>query len=483
MFFLISVSVVSRPPYHGNAGFIFLQAVSEGNLNYTESYLEGGVDPNVSDYLGVTGLMLAGINGHREIADLLLEYEADVNRADNEGMTALLYALLYSNDDIAFRLLSLVDEIDHQNAEGFTALMFISQSNNIPLAQYAIDLGANVNHTNRYGVTHIMYAAAFGNFYMVDFLYFHGTNVNHRADDGSAAIHMAAYYGHEEVIGLLLELGADINMQDYQGNSPLIYAVMAQNEVAVWYLMESGANAEIINNNDFTSLSIAISNNNTNIVELLTAYDFIEPEPANKRNTVLARAHYSGNHEMVQLLKDFSGTRPKGLYVSELSTGAGIELNSNELMYAFDVILFESRYKILTTASFAIRKDARAVQVYQNPDLTYQFLESRMIWSLDLQRELFSAPIRRAELNFYLGFKTLYSHGSYAGTAINTPKGFSLAPTINLNYRYQNFSFNGSYYFYRTGQTGIPPNRFKLGIQYHIKLFKSRGMQFRPVIR
>ena len=481
--FISSAFSVLRPPYLRNYNYNLLEAVYNESLEDIERHLKQGADPDTSDFIGTTAMMLAAIYGNEEITDLLLEYNADVNLSDNEGMTALLYALLYSNDEISFRLLPLVDEINRQNADGFTALMFISQTDNISFAQYAIQRGANVNHTNHYGVTPLMYAAAFGNFYMIDLLHFHGANINHQADDGSAAIHMAAYYGQEEIMGLLLELGADIDLKDNKGNTPLMYAVMAQNPAAVWYLMESGANAEIINNNEFTALSIAVSKNDIDIVGLLTAYDFNEPEPADKRNTLLARAYYSGNSEMVQLLKEFSGTKPKGLYFSEFSSTAGIELNTNDLMYAFDVRLFESRFKILTTASFAIRSGVRAVQVYQSPDLNYQFQESRMIWSLNLQRELFSVPVRRAKLNFYLGFKTLYSYGSYGGTAISPPRGFSLAPALDINYRYQNFSFNGGYYFYRTGQTGIPPNRFQVGIQYHFQLFKSRGMQFKPIIR
>jgi ankyrin repeat protein len=482
-FFISTAFSVLRPPYLKNYNYNLLESVYNESLEDIERHLKQGADPDTIDFIGTTSLMLAAINGNVEITDLLLEYDADVNLADIEGMTALLYALLYSNDSIAAKLLPLVDEIDHQNTNGFTALMFIAQTENLSFAQYAIERGANVNHTNRLGVSPVMYAAAFGNFYMIELLHFYGAEINHQSDDGAAAIHMAAWYGHEEIMGLLLELGALIDMEDNRGNTPLMYAVMAQNPVSVWYLMESGANPEIINKNDFSALSMAVSKNDIEIAELLTAYDFLEPEPSVKRNTVLARAYYSGNPEMVRVLKNFSGTKPKGLYFSELAVGSGLEFNNNELMYAFNVRLFESRFKILTTATFALRNNARPVQVYQTPDFTYQFHESRMIWALDLQRELFSVPFRQSRLNLFLGLKALYSYGSYAGTAINPPEGFRMAPVIDLIYRYKNISFNGGYYFYRTGQADIPPNRFQLGVQYHFTLFKSRGMQFRPVIR
>ena len=485
--FISSAFSVLRPPYLtyylGNYNYNLLEAVYNESLEDIERHLKQGADPDTSDFIGTTALMFAAISGNEEITDLLLEYDADVNISDNEGMTALLYALLYSNDEISFRLLPLVDEINRQNADGFTALMFISQTDNLSFAQYAIERGANVNHTNRFGITPLMYAAAFGNFYMTDLLLFYGADVSSQANDGSTAIHMAAYYGNEAVIGLLLEIGADIDWQDSNGNTPLLYATMAGNPVSVWYLMESGANPKILNNNDLTALSIAVSNNDTDIVELLTSYSFVEPPVKRKANSVIARSLYSGNNEMVRILNEFLGVRPSGLYFSEINAGSRLEFNNNDLMYGFSVRLSEARFKILTTASFSIRPGELAVQVYQDPDLTYQFQESRMIWSLGLQRKLFSVPVRRAKLNFYLGFKTLYSYGSYGGTAISPPRGFSLAPALDINYRYQNFSFNGGYYFYRTGQTGIPPNRFQVGIQYHFQLFKSRGMQFKPIIR
>ncbi len=480
--FIPSAFSISTPPYFTNQNYNLLEAVYNENVNDTERYLKQGADPNTSDFTGTTALMFAAISGNEEITDLLLEYDADVNLSDNDGMTALLYALLYSNDEISFMLLPLVDEINQQNADGFTALMFISQTDNLSFAQYAIERGANVNHTNRFSVTPLMYAAAFGNFYMTDLLLFYGADVSSQANDGSTALHMAAYYGNEAVMGLLLEIGADIDWQDSNGNTPLLYATMAGNPVSVWYLMESGANPEILNNNDLTALSVAVSNNDTDIAELLTSYSFVEPPAKRKANSVIARSLYSGNNEMVSILNEFLGVRPSGLYFSEINAGSRLEFNSNDLMYVFEASISEARYKMLIRLSFAGRVFPRPVQVYENPDITYQFQEKRFIWAVDLQREILSFSLGNAATDLYVGLRSIFSNASYSGTAIMPPRGFSVAPVFDMVYRRKNFSVTGGYYFYRTGQSDIPSNRFRIGFQYHIPLYNTKGTRFSPII-
>lgn len=484
IFFVYPVFTVAQTPYTppGELDFSLLLAVHASDLDQTKELIDQGADINVSDYYGSTPLILAATGGDDDIALFLIENGANVNAADVYGMTALAYAVFFNNQKIVSFLIPEVDDVDQQDNQGYTPLMFAAQTKNISMAEDLITRGANINHKNRSGLTPLMYAAAFGNFYMTDLLLFYGGDVSSQANDGSTALHMAAYYGHEAVIGLLLEIGADIDWQDNNGNTPLLYATMAGNPVSVWYLMESGANPEILNKNDLTALSVAVSNNDTDVAELLTSYSFVEPPAKRKANSVIARSLYSGNNEMARILNEFSGIRPSGLYFSDIIAGSRLEFNSKDLMYVFEASASEARYKMLLRLSFAGRIFPRPVQVYENPDITYQFQEKRFIWAVDLQRKILSFPLRKANLDLYLGLRTIFSNASYSGTAITPPRGFSVAPAIDMVYRRKNFSVTGGYYFYRTGQSDIPSNRFRIGLQYHFPLFSTKGANFIPII-
>jgi ankyrin repeat protein len=66
-----------------------------GNLEVT---FNRGVDPNVQDVYGRTGLMHASARGHIECVRILLERGADPNVKDKRGKTALWHAS--TNDHI-----------------------------------------------------------------------------------------------------------------------------------------------------------------------------------------------------------------------------------------------------------------------------------------------------------------------------------------------------------------------------------------------
>ena len=59
-------------------------------------------DVNVRErWYGRTALMVAAVEGHAEVAQLLVEAGADVNILDLEGSSALSLARSYGNLDIA----------------------------------------------------------------------------------------------------------------------------------------------------------------------------------------------------------------------------------------------------------------------------------------------------------------------------------------------------------------------------------------------
>ena len=99
-----------------------------GNLKDVEDAVKSGVELNVRDYVGRTGLMFALWNKHTEVATMLVQNPAvDVNIAKYGGRCALHIASQNDeNSDCLALILAREDltTVNNQNKNGSTPLMF-----------------------------------------------------------------------------------------------------------------------------------------------------------------------------------------------------------------------------------------------------------------------------------------------------------------------------------------------------------------------
>jgi ankyrin repeat protein len=84
------------PFFHVNKGRskeeILVDIAREGNTAVLKTMLVKGIDVDIKDSLGMTGLMWAAFKGHENIAKILLNAGANLNAKDNDGMTPLMWA-------------------------------------------------------------------------------------------------------------------------------------------------------------------------------------------------------------------------------------------------------------------------------------------------------------------------------------------------------------------------------------------------------
>jgi len=90
-----------------------LKAADKGDVTTVALYLNKGLDPNSTDKLGQTLLMIAAVEGHEELVKLLISRKADVRRRSPAGDSALMLASLKGYLNIVKLLVEHGAQISH----------------------------------------------------------------------------------------------------------------------------------------------------------------------------------------------------------------------------------------------------------------------------------------------------------------------------------------------------------------------------------
>jgi ankyrin repeat protein len=101
---LIAVLALWATVSHGKVGDL-AYAAYYGEISQVKQLLAAGAQVNARDKNGVTPLMAASLEGHREIVEVLLASGAEVNARTTDGETALTFATRMKHQQVREALL------------------------------------------------------------------------------------------------------------------------------------------------------------------------------------------------------------------------------------------------------------------------------------------------------------------------------------------------------------------------------------------
>jgi len=198
-------------------------AVELGNIEAVKQHLNDGTEVNAKGGTGRTPLHWAAIEGHKEIAELLIAEGADVNAKTNDGKTPLDEAInpFYNKTEIANLL--------HKHGGKHGTIHSAAGGGDIEAVKKFLATGADVNVKDKRGFTPLHWASISGHKEAVELLINNGANVNAIKGGGGTPLSYAASWGHEEIVELLIANGADVNVKDAFSETPLDVATHPDN--------------------------------------------------------------------------------------------------------------------------------------------------------------------------------------------------------------------------------------------------------------
>ena len=122
---------------------IFFQAIIFGDIDRIRMLLKRGIDVNMFDDFGSTGLMRAALYGRKNIIELLLEQSVDINMVDQQGNTALIWTAMQGHQSILELLVRHNADLNHRNKNNDTALIcaahFHRREKSLSMVQFLLD--------------------------------------------------------------------------------------------------------------------------------------------------------------------------------------------------------------------------------------------------------------------------------------------------------------------------------------------------------
>ena len=176
----------------------FFRAVNVDDDRTVRSLLASGLDPNVTNPQGQTGLVLAMKDDSPKVAAALLAHPAiQVDAATAADETALMLAAMRGRLDWVQRLVARGAAIQRQ---GWTPLHYAcSGPDGLAVAKYLLDQGAAIEARSPNGTTPLMMAARYGSQDTAEWLLQRGANVLARNDRGLTPADFARQVGRDRL--------------------------------------------------------------------------------------------------------------------------------------------------------------------------------------------------------------------------------------------------------------------------------------------
>ncbi|GAB1198163.1 hypothetical protein APSETT444_007471 [Aspergillus pseudonomiae] len=218
-----------------------LWAAMQGHEPAVKLLLENDANVNSADAWGMTPLSRAASRGHEAVVKLLLEWNADTEEKTRKGYTPLMMAAEGGHEAVVRALLGQNASLEAENSSGSTALLLAVQNGHEAVASLLLEKGANTEIKGYLDRTPLLIVAENRDSAMVRLLLDNNPNIEARDSEGLTALSLAAWGGDEAMVRCLLERNANINSKSDKGITASYLAAHSGHKAVANLLADAGA--------------------------------------------------------------------------------------------------------------------------------------------------------------------------------------------------------------------------------------------------
>ena len=294
----------------------FLLAVSAGDIDMVEIFLKYGA-PIDSDIYEDSPIVVSLFKQNMEMAHYLIEHGANLN--PTYASLSPLEIALRTDDDIALFMLEK-GAIPQGNV--------LFSTKNPTIIKELILKGADVNSRNSAGISCLWKSIILNQPEICTLLLERGADVNEN-HGGQSILTLAISSRCSEIASLLIDYGAPIE-SDNPDLSPIIAAIYQNDQTIFEKLIDKGCNINIRTLSGESLASIASSQNNQKMLNILLQKGAYLDSSAMGDSPIL-KAAQSNNYSMVKLLLE-NGVSPNPPTLGKTPLHYAVENNNKEMV-------------------------------------------------------------------------------------------------------------------------------------------------------
>ncbi|KAI5330579.1 hypothetical protein L3X38_029977 [Prunus dulcis] len=176
-------------------------AAYDGDYYRVKRLIGAGADPNKTDYVGRSPLLVAASKGYEDITCFLIDQGADAEISDKFGSTPLLEAIKNGHDQVASLLVKAGASLTIDDAGDFLCMTVARRNLDLLKRLLANDINPNAKNYDQRTELHI--AASEGLYPMAEFLLEAGASVLSKDRWGCTPLDEARIGGNKKLIKLL----------------------------------------------------------------------------------------------------------------------------------------------------------------------------------------------------------------------------------------------------------------------------------------
>lgn len=232
--------------------------ISDGNIEFIQSFIQAGADPLAKDSQGWTAMHYAASSGKIEVIKYFLSYLQLINAKSNDGTTPLLIAAKKGTKEICEVMIKAGADPLAKNITLKTALHEAVENEKSDIVHLLLPYKALINAKDIRDETPLYFATR--NLEIFERLLKSGGDPLIITKSGNCVLHKAAARGDLEVVRKLLPSNKLINLENSLGITPLMIALNKGHSEICELLIEKGANPVKFNNDGESTLHYAIKN-------------------------------------------------------------------------------------------------------------------------------------------------------------------------------------------------------------------------------